>query len=775
MKKIELLSPAGSYECLVAAIQAGCDAVYISGKSFGARAYADNFSNLDIVEAIKYAHERNVLIYVTVNTLVFDDEIDEIREYLSFLSNNDVDAVIVQDVGIVRLIKKEFPNLCVHASTQMNIFSKTGIDNALLLGIERVVLSREVSLDEIKSFISESMEIEVFVHGALCFSQSGNCYLSSFIGNRSGNRGKCAQPCRKTYKLKEDNEVILGNKAYLSMKDLNTIEYIEQLIKCGISSLKIEGRMKKKEYVYYVTKFYKEAIECAYKKMQFKYTSDIDNIIKKTFNREFTKGYLLSDNNSNLTNTLFVNHQGISIGKVVKRTDKEVYIKLCDTLNVQDGLRIISKNELGILVSRMYIGNNVVKTAKANDIVRIDIPNKVCINDDVRKTYDSLLTKDLNNRLRDESCKTKVNMTLYAYKNKEIKLVIKTELLETVTVCGNILEESTSYLNHNRITEQLSKLGNTVFVLNELSINSDDCCFISISELNDLRRRGVQLLLSNRLNNKLSNTKDYLLSNTISNNLSNINNIINFDIVLDEKMYDNVLNNMDKILSFNNDSSCTININLFKKYDNYYDRLTELNNKYDELSFIHNLNQYQYNSNNEVIISPYANVTNVSSVKVLNELGIHNIYLSGELSIDRIKKITKYNQQYNSYGMLIYGAYELMVSKHCLVGKEKNKLNKHCLSCINHKYELIDEFSNHYPLSFNNHNCIMYINDSKKVNLINEINNIIDNNINRLLFIFDNESINDIKDTISLFVNKITKKTNIIKNNAYIGHFNDKI
>ena len=208
--KIELLSPAGNFECLVAAVQAGCDAVYLSGKNFGARSYAGNFDNAELLKAVEYCHLHNVLVYVTVNTLVKENEFKELDVYLNYLNNINVDAVIVQDLGVIRFIKLNYPTLEVHASTQLNVFNKEGAALLKKLGVTRVVLARETSLDILKEINKEDIETEVFIHGALCFSSSGNCLMSSVIGGRSGNRGKCAQPCRKTYSLYEDNNLIVS-------------------------------------------------------------------------------------------------------------------------------------------------------------------------------------------------------------------------------------------------------------------------------------------------------------------------------------------------------------------------------------------------------------------------------------------------------------------------------------------------------------------------------------------------------------------------------------
>ncbi len=258
MSKIELLAPAGNYECLVAAVQNGADAVYLAGKSFGARSFADNFDSIELEKAVDYCHLRGVKVYVTVNTLVLDSEFDELREYLVFLSEIGVDAIIVQDFGVAEISKAIVPELPIHASTQMTVHNAEGVRFLEQYGIKRVVLSRELSLSDIAYiFENTNAELEVFGHGALCMCYSGQCLLSSIIGGRSGNRGKCAQPCRLPYSVNGKK-----NKHFvMSLKDLVSIEHLSDLAEIGVASLKIEGRMKGPAYVAAVVRVYRKYID----------------------------------------------------------------------------------------------------------------------------------------------------------------------------------------------------------------------------------------------------------------------------------------------------------------------------------------------------------------------------------------------------------------------------------------------------------------------------------------------------------------------------------
>lgn len=285
MCKIELLAPAGNFECLIAAVQNGADAVYISGKGFGARSFADNFDNEELERAVDYCHIRNTKVYVTVNTCVYDSEFGVLDEYLLFLNRIGVDAIIVQDLGVIETAKKIIPDMPLHASTQMTIHNILGVKTLENMGIKRVVLSRELSVDKIKNIAENTnAELEIFAHGALCMCYSGQCLMSSIIGGRSGNRGKCAQPCRLPYMVADGKRKAF----YMSLKDLCGLEHIEKLKKSGAVSLKIEGRMKGPSYVAAVVKIYRKYIDNP-QKIQ---AEDIE-LLNAIFNRGgLTDGYL---------------------------------------------------------------------------------------------------------------------------------------------------------------------------------------------------------------------------------------------------------------------------------------------------------------------------------------------------------------------------------------------------------------------------------------------------------------------------------------------------
>ena len=352
--KIEILAPAGSMESLKAAVAAGADAVYTGGTMFGARAYAHNLPESELLEAIDYVHLHGRKLYLTVNTLLKEREIKgKLYDYLLPYYCQGLDAVIVQDIGVLRFIREKFPDLPIHASTQMTI---TGADGAKLLereGVERVVTSRELSIQEVRRIAKEtSLEIESFVHGALCYCYSGQCLLSSFLGGRSGNRGQCAQPCRLLYQAEGDKK----SSYLLSLKDICTLEMIPEMIEAGIDSFKIEGRMKKPEYVAAVTYMYRkytdrylvlresccksgEPLEYAAKK--YSVEKKDKEILMDLYNRGgFHTGYYHTRNGREMVSLSRPNHAGVPAVKLLRKQGRTVYGKALVDLNAQDVIEL---------------------------------------------------------------------------------------------------------------------------------------------------------------------------------------------------------------------------------------------------------------------------------------------------------------------------------------------------------------------------------------------------------------------------------------------------
>lgn len=528
MKKIELLAPAGNFEALVAAVQNGADAVYFGGKNYGARAFANNFDCENIKRAIEYAHIRDVKTYITVNTLLFDSELEECLNYIQFLYENDADAVIVQDIGIASAIHKLFPKFEMHASTQMSI---SNLQDALFyksMGFQRLVLARENSIEEIRLIKEQAnIEIESFVHGSLCVSYSGKCLFSYVNGGRSANRGQCAQPCRQKYDIVQKNNLV-DSRYYFSMKDLSTIGHLKTIIENGTDSLKIEGRMKRHEYVSTVVKSYREALDALYDNIHLD-TEELEKKMANVFNREFTKGFILNAETKKVVNTKTPNNIGTHLGKVigVNKKTKKIEIKLDEPLSVGDGI------SLGEHVGRILKNNQVVQDAKKGDWITLDFIGNAKIGDEVRKTSDKSILDYAKFIQSKELKKSPLKFHLEACLNTHPKLQIEDDrgnISEYADQSAIIEKAEKSMVSKAEIKAQLSKLESTPYYLDEINFQMDQNIFIKKSTLNNLRRNGIEILnekrsiLNNRNCSRKAQTIEFFLSGlSIKNYFENKN------------------------------------------------------------------------------------------------------------------------------------------------------------------------------------------------------------------------------------------------------------
>ncbi len=414
-REIEILAPAGSYESLKAAIAAGADAVYVGGNRFGARAYANNFSEEELLEAIDYVHLHGKKIYLTVNTLLKEKELErELYSYLLPYYRQGLDAVIVQDPGVLRFVREYFPSLPIHASTQMTI---TGADGARFMeeqGVERIVTARELSLQEIKE-ISEktSLEIESFVHGALCYCYSGQCLYSSLLGGRSGNRGQCAQPCRLPYKVD-------GKTSYvMSLKDLCTVEFIPDLAEAGIYSFKIEGRMKKPEYVAAVTSIYRKYADLYLQKGRKDYSVSREDkqILMDLYNRGgFHTGYYQMRNGKEMLSLHRPNHAGIKAVKVVSQQGKEIKAEAMTELHKGDILELPDKENY-TLGQDVRIGQQIsIGLRKGKKIGKGEVLNR---------TRNEKLLQELRKNFVEQKLQEKINGNLILSTEKDATLTLR--------------------------------------------------------------------------------------------------------------------------------------------------------------------------------------------------------------------------------------------------------------------------------------------------------------------------------------------------------------
>ena len=707
----ELLAPAGNMEALKAAINNGCDAIYLGMQKFGARAYANNFDNETLKEAIRYAHIRNVKIYVTMNTIVFEDEIEDMKNQVNFLNEIGVDGVIVQDLAVFKYIVDNFEDLEAHCSTQMGIDDLEGTLLYKELGAKRVVLSREVNIQKVKDIKKKSnVPIEIFVHGALCMSYSGNCLMSGLCGYRSGNRGRCVGSCRKLYELiNTSTNSSLGKQYYLSTKDLNTIDHIEDLK--GIDSLKIEGRMKESVYVANVISKYRKALDGNLTK------KDKEELCK-TFNRTYTKGYLFHEEAKDISNTKRPNNYGYEIGKITGKLKGMVEITLSKELNQNDIIRIDHNNEDIILsLAKLYDKNeNLINKATHKCYIRVK--EKCSIGDIVYKTKDYLYYKELEASVDKEFRSFPLNISVYAYPN--CKLMINAEGLgcqyayESVETLTEAINNPTTL---EQVQKQFSKLNETIFTLNQ--IEYEECnAFIPVKLLNQARREIVQGLYEAKVNSKLNRTKTLIEKEKISFEpkkpylTATVRTKEQYDLCIKEGIQEVYFENIIR-----------------RNQTTYPEKEgTLLIGGYGGI--------YHYRSKNDFITDYSLNVVNATSCYEMHRLGAKRVTLSYEINKKQINELVeRYVRENNGYPaleMIVYGRAPLLFTKYCPL-----KNQGLCGKCKTNTFELVDEYGNFPILSHSD--CSTTILNGKILNLLDEIPSIQNVEAFRLNFTLESE------------------------------------
>jgi len=705
MKKPEILAPAGNMEALKAAVLAGCDAVYIGGKFFGARNFASNFDDEEMIEAIKFAHLYGVKVYVTMNTLVYEKETNNFIKYAEFLHKNNVDAIIIQDIGMMDVLIKTFPNLEIHASTQMHIHNVEGVKLVESLGLKRTVIARETPIELIKEMKENSnIELEVFVQGALCISYSGQCLMSSLLNGRSGNRGTCSQCCRMPYDLLIDSKKVNEEKYLLSPKDLNCLEYLEPLLKLGIDSLKIEGRMKRKEYVYFVVSLYRKAVDSYFEKGDIDITEDDLFELKKIFNRGFTKGFLNNEKHNNFIHSIRPNHMGIDLGEVVNVDKNMVSVKLNYPLHQNDGIRILDKNDPGCIINKLYKNSKLVSYGEVGEIVSFYVKDKVTLHSKVLLTTDSIQLKNINNILETKEKKIKINGKLICKEGLPITLQI--------TDSKNIIEVKSEFViehalktptEKTRILEQIKKTGSTPFIFDSLEYDIDENIFINIKDLNELRRNALEQLKEKRYYEIPFKKETYKIE---VKEFKEEKGKITF--IEDEGDYINLKDEFDSFITDNE-----LVYELLKNKTNILfklPRVIEHLKEYDKNLLVGELGSV--NKYKNVCTDFSLNVTNSYSVALLHSLGVKRVTLSYELNDFQINNIIEaYRNRYNkepNLELIVSSNPEVMILKYDLLNKYnegylKDAFNhlykvrkKDNLTTIYHFEKIVLENPNHY-------------------------------------------------------------------------------
>lgn len=727
IKKIELLAPAGSKEAFYAAINSGADAVYLGGKSFNARHYSENFSDEDLAEIVAYAHNKGAKVYLTVNIILKDAEIIEVMDYIFYLYSIDVDAVIVQDLGLVYLINKFLPDFNVNISTQTSIYDKYGVEFFEFAdNIGKFILARELSLDQIRK-IAESTDksIETFIHGALCMSYSGQCYFSSFLGGRSGNRGKCAQPCRLNYsffnKAQNSIEEKFNEKPLLSLKDFKAGSSVCDLINAGVETLKIEGRMKNPEYTAIVTEYYRKIIDNCIERNIKHDISAIETKVESVFSRGFTNGYL-----SKSAEDMFA---GVSSG------------------------------------------------SKGSDI------------DDIIDEIKDKINPYSNNRRKS------IDLSIEIKLGSKIKLIAKDGRYEVEAYSDEIVEKSIKNpVTREIIEDQISKLGNTVFSLNNLQIDYDEDAFVGKSTINKLRREVIDKLyeLNSNCYNRKSVTrinKDELLKLVKSPKTADVKSRISLKINSEHDLKHIDFSKVGRIyVPLNLVNSIKVGDDTIEKYlyvpnivsEDLYEHLKENIKTYESIFdgvCVNNIGTYSFfekHSKLKIHCGYFFNIINSYNAKALQDKGADGISFSIESNIKDIETISE-NTSLNTE-LVSYAYIQMMTMKNCPFSTLKScKSQGNCNTCeYREGYQLKDRLGINFNIERENKVSKLY--NSVPLTIIGKTNEFLDYNIN--YYFIDSKWVEDINSVIDVLYKEINEQYvdnseyDILKSNSFTrGHY----
>lgn len=752
MKKIELLSPVGDFECLKAAVQNGADSVYFGAANFNARASATNFDLSNLKEAISYAKLRGVNTHLTLNTLIKDTEFDDAVLLAKKAYEFGIDAIIVQDLGLARFLIKNFPDLPIHASTQMTIHNLEGALEAQKLGFKRAVLSRELSLEEIQYICANTnIEIETFIHGALCISYSGQCLFSSMVGGRSGNRGKCAGPCRLPYETL--GTFHFASKGYLlSTKDLCALEFLPKLIDAGVMCFKIEGRMKTPEYVATVTRIYRKYIDLALSDNPYIIDPKDVKDLMQVFNRGgFSTGHLDSKANTSLVFSEKPNNMGIYIGNIanLKPNKGHVFINLTDDVSIGDTIEF-EKEATKYTVSELMLKNKNITTGLKKQLVEVGrMKGNLHIGDKVYKTNSKELSALAHSSYQEEHKKVDLTACITLKKDSPVLLKVST-ISNTNPIFNDInvsfassvcpVEAKSQPLDKDRVITQLNKTKDTIFNFKNIDVVLDDNLFLtSIKVLNELRRNALDeiLLIANSRILRTSPTS-LNLNETIKVDKTPINNSIDAATksnkqkeisvllnLLDENKNYTDLKNVDNIYLplkyFGNKKYESVIKNIGENFNTYIYLPTIIKSNYTNLlrnvidnsienfkiagfvvsnlssgNFIYQMKN-KYGNRFNFIGNYTLNIYNSKSIQEWKELGINKLTISPELDKFTIDDLL--NNSSVAQELIVYGRTPLMTMNYCLLGKT-NKCYPTCgTQCKNNiEYYLKDRLGFLFPI-----------------------------------------------------------------------------
>lgn len=690
--KYELLAPAGDMAALKAAVSAGANAIYLGYDEFSARAKAKNFDKEELREAIEYAHLRDVKIYVTFNILIADFELERAMKSVKMLYEIGVDALILQDFGIAAKIREVFPDFEVHASTQMAVNNYYGAKFLKEMGFSRVVLARETPLFEIEKIKELDIDVETFIHGALCVSYSGECLMSSMIGGKSGNRGECAQACRKSYEILDFNRNKLAKRLYyLSPKDLNTLDQVAKIIKAGAYSLKIEGRMKNPEYVYTVVSSYKKSLEDKLKVEDKKDTVQV-------FNRGFTKGLFNGDFGRDFISYDRPDNRGVEVGKVISLIKNSAKVVFDEDIHEGDGLEFNSaKGRFGMKSREFY---------QAGKVYSLELFKRPLENSKINRTYSKKLYEKIDEKIEEYDYKRSLDIDLKIKIGEKPLIHVKSGDLEATYVLDKIVEPAKkSGLERDRVTENISKTGNSIFEVKNIDLDLDDAAFLPISAINELRREVLDILedkiLKNSLERKIYENKLEKTENRNKAKKSLVKVFFNKFENLEKSNLDKIdeiiirAKDLEKFKKIYGNRKVSIYLDKFYSYDEL-ERLRTyiLKNKNVRGLWINNISEYYIFKDDGLDLNADIglNIFNKKSLEFFKNLGFKSVTLSAEMNSGQIQNIIKGED--SEINLISYGRIPVMTMKHCPYSIEKNcKDERNCPTCKYKNYLLRDEKS----------------------------------------------------------------------------------
>lgn len=736
--KAELLSPCGNFDCVKAAVNNGADAVYLGGRLFNARAYASNFDDAELERVCDLCHSYQVKVYVTVNTLYKDEEFEALVPFIDGLYAMGVDGLIMQDLGAISLVRKYWPAFPVHASTQLTANSLDDVKAFEAMGLTTAVLSRELNLKEISHIAANTdMRIETFIHGALCVSYSGQCLMSSVLGNRSGNRGKCTQNCRLCYELLSGGQ-ILAQGHLLSTKDLCTQPLLPELLKTGVASLKIEGRMKSPEYVAGVTGIYRKYLDLFYSGKRYEVDPEDILILQQLFNRgAFSRGYLKTHSGMEMMCPTHPKHWGVYAGKVLSYDKKKqlAAVRFEKSMIPGDGIEIRTDDEEGT-------GTYLNKPSEAGQKALVPVRGEIRENQEVWQTYDKRLMDTLKPRYETMTRKVPLEaaITLHAGQPAQLRL---TAAGVSVQAEGDVPSAALNQpLTAESVSAQIGKLGNTIYQAGRIDAEVDNFIYLNKSSLNSLRNYTVELLQnktiilrkSERINPTVTppgtaETEAQKSFSVFIKNKAQFEAVLQFDSVkiLYTEMNDTLMKDLHKTIFESHNLNKTIYVKLPRIWRDYIKVNTS---EYFKVCLdagidgflISNLGHYQAvkESRKPFALDFTGNVLNSRSYEFWKELGAESIGLSVEMSREEINSLADRSRA----EVLAYGHLPLMVTHQCPIGnfagRKQNSI--HC-----EKYGHPEEYTlrcgkESFRLDTDCGNCICTINTAAPIDIREDIN-----------------------------------------------------